>query len=321
MNALGPALEIVNLRKSFGGIPATNDVCLKIMPGERRLIIGPNGAGKTTLFNQITGDFRPTSGRILLFGQDITTLSPHRRAHLGLSRTYQIITLFPQDTLEHNIMLGLLGLRGTRWNMVRPLSFYAGMYGEARRILDLVGLGNLAAARVGEVAYGQKRRVEIAKALLHRPQVLLMDEASTGLDPAARRDLSRHVENLRQQEGVTVLLTTHVLEEADRCDRLVMLHKGSIVTQGTPGELRSRIGGDVVVLETAEGETLAGKIRARFGVEPNVVDSQVRIEIANGHRFITEVVEAFPGEIDSVGLHKPTLEDVFVRETGASIDE
>jgi len=148
-----------------------------------------------------------------------------------------------------------------------------------------------------------------------------MDEASTGLDPAARRDVSRHVETLRQQDGVTVLLPTHVLEEADRCDRLVLLHKGSIVAQGTPGELRARIGGDVVVLEAAESEALAAKIRARFSVEAKMVDGQVRIEIANGHRFITEVVEAFPGEIDSVGLHKPTLEDVFVRETGASIDE
>jgi ABC-2 type transport system ATP-binding protein len=167
---------------------------------------------------------------------------------------------------------------------------------------------------------GLRRRVEIAKALLHRPQVLLMDEASTGLDPAARRDLSRHVETLRQQEGVTILLTTHILEEADRCDRLVLLHQGRIVAQGTPGELRSGIGGDVVVLETGDTASLAGKITQHFGLQPKVMDGQVRVEIPNGHRFITEVVEAFPGAIESVGLHKPTLEDVFVRETGASIE-
>jgi ABC-2 type transport system ATP-binding protein len=151
--------------------------------------------------------------------------------------------------------------------------------------------------------------------------VLLMDEASTGLDPAARRDVSRHVESLRQNEGVTVLLTTHILEEADRCDRLILLHQGRIVAQGSPRELCSRIGGDVVVLDTTDGESLAARIRARFGVAPTAMNGEVRIEIANGHRFITEVVEAFPGEIESVGLHKPTLEDVFVRETGASIDE
>jgi len=126
---------------------------------------------------------------------------------------------------------------------------------------------------------------------------------------------------LREQEGVTILLTTHILEEADRCDRLILLHKGSIVTQGTPKELRSQIGGDVVVLEAADSKSLAANIAQKFQVTPVVVDGQVRIEIANGHRFITEVVEAFPGAVESVGLHKPTLEDVFVRETGASIDE
>jgi ABC-2 type transport system ATP-binding protein len=165
-----------------------------------------------------------------------------------------------------------------------------------------------------------KRRVEIAKALLHRPQVLLMDEASTGLDPAARRDLSRHVADLRDHEGVTILLTTHILEEADRCDRLVLLHHGKIVAQGSPSELRSSIGGDVVVLESDKTASLAAGIRERFGLDASVSNGHVRVEISNGHRFIAEVVEAFPGSIDSVGLHKPTLEDVFVRETGALIE-
>jgi ABC-2 type transport system ATP-binding protein len=167
---------------------------------------------------------------------------------------------------------------------------------------------------------GLRRRVEIAKALLHRPQVLLMDEASTGLDPAARRDLSRHVETLRQTEGVTILLTTHILEEADRCDRLVLLHQGNIVAQGTPNELRSSIGGDVVVLASEDAAGLAAKISERFHLTAAAREDEVRVEIENGHRFIAEVVEAFPGAVNSVGLHKPTLEDVFVRQTGASIE-
>src|SRR5262249_43086543 len=118
------ALEVRHLKKAFGGLPVTQDVTLLVRPGERRLIIGPNGAGKTTLFNQITGDFLPNSGQIYLFGRDVTYLPPHRRAHSGLSRTYQIITLFADDTLEHNVTLGLLGLRPSRWQMWRPLSFY-----------------------------------------------------------------------------------------------------------------------------------------------------------------------------------------------------
>jgi ABC-2 type transport system ATP-binding protein len=187
-------------------------------------------------------------------------------------------------------------------------------------VMQRLGLDDRRKDLVDTLSGGLRRRVEIAKALLHRPQVLLMDEASTGLDPAARRDLSNHIESLRDREGVTILLTTHILAEADRCDRLVLLHKGKIVAQGTPLELRSRIGGDIVVLETSDTESLAAAIRQRFGAAANTRDGQVRVEIANGHRFIAEVVEAFPGAVDSVGLHKPSLEDVFVRETGASIE-
>src|SRR4051794_13601018 len=131
MPASAFALEIVNLNKAFGGLPVTQDISLAIRPGERRLIIGPNGAGKTTLFNQVTGDLKPNSGRVKLFGVDITQLAPHRRAHFGLSRTYQIITLFTGDTLEHNVTLGLLGLRPSRWQMWRPLSHYGELATEA----------------------------------------------------------------------------------------------------------------------------------------------------------------------------------------------
>jgi ABC-2 type transport system ATP-binding protein len=186
--------------------------------------------------------------------------------------------------------------------------------------MNLLGLADRRKDLVENLSGGLRRRVEIAKALLHRPKILLMDEASTGLDPAARRDLTNHVDQLRREEGVTILLTTHILEEADRCDRLVLLHQGQIVAHGSPSELRARIGGDVVVLETGDTATLAGKIQQHFGLQPKIMDGEVRVEIQNGHRFITEVVEAFPGSVESVGLHKPTLEDVFVRETGASIE-
>jgi ABC-2 type transport system ATP-binding protein len=149
--------------------------------------------------------------------------------------------------------------------------------------------------------------------------VLLMDEPSTGLDPSARRELWQYVASLREDQGVTVLLTTHILEEADKCDRLILLHEGHIVAEGTPAELKSKIGGDVVELEVSEVETMRGELQRRFGVTPTVVDGSLHVEIGNGHRFITEVVEAFPGAIQSVALHKPTLEDVFEHETGASI--
>jgi ABC-2 type transport system ATP-binding protein len=186
--------------------------------------------------------------------------------------------------------------------------------------MNRLGLEDRRKDLVETLSGGLRRRVEIAKALLHRPEVLLMDEASTGLDPAARRDLSRHVENLRKSEGVTILLTTHILEEADRCDRLVLLHQGNIVAQGSPNELRSSIGGDVVVLETQDPPALAASVSERFHLKASEREGEVRVEIQNGHRFIAEVVEAFPGAVNSVSLHKPTLEDVFVRQTGASIE-
>src|SRR5258708_13838324 len=139
MTASPYALEIVNLQKAFGGLPVTQDVSLAIRPGERRLIIGPNGAGKTTLFNQVTGDLRPNSGQIKLFGTDVTQFAPYKRAHFGLSRTYQIITLFNNDTLEHNVILGLLGLRPSRWQMWRPLSASGDLETDAKRTLASVG--------------------------------------------------------------------------------------------------------------------------------------------------------------------------------------
>ncbi len=162
------ALEVVNLKKAFGGLVVTQNISLAIRPGERRLIIGPNGAGKTTLFNQISGDMRPNAGAIRLFGSDITQLAPYQRAHFGLSRTYQIITLFTGDTLEHNVTLGLLGLRPSRWNMWRPLSYYGELATEARRTLDAVGLLHLAEHPVSDIAYGEKRRVELAMALAQK---------------------------------------------------------------------------------------------------------------------------------------------------------
>ncbi|HUZ67254.1 MAG TPA: ATP-binding cassette domain-containing protein, partial [Beijerinckiaceae bacterium] len=187
MTAAPPALEIIHLYKSFGGLAATHDVCLSIAPGERRLLIGPNGAGKTTLFNQITGDLSPTSGKICLFGRDVSGLRPHQRAHLGMSRTYQIITLFHKNTIEHNVCLGLLGLSSMRWNVLRPLSQATELHVQARAMLARMGLDHLAERRVSELAYGEKRRVEIALALAQNPRLLLLDEPLAGLSGPERR--------------------------------------------------------------------------------------------------------------------------------------
>ncbi len=231
MTASPYALDIVNLKKAFGGLPVTQDVSLSIRPGERRLIIGPNGAGKTTLFNQVTGDLKPNSGQIKLFGVDITQLAPHKRAHAGLSRTYQIITLFTGDTLEHNVTLGLLGLRPQRWQMWRPLSYYGELATEARRTLDSVGLLHLAAHPVSDIAYGEKRRVELAMALAQKPRVLLLDEPLAGLSNTERATVKSLIASIPR--ATTVVMIEHDMDTAlDLAETVTLLNYGRVIVDG-----------------------------------------------------------------------------------------
>jgi ABC-2 type transport system ATP-binding protein len=299
---------VENLTHRYGDRVALSNVSFEVKAGEIFGLLGPNGGGKSTLFRILSTMMAPTEGKAILDGHDVEREPGAVRRDIGV--VFQTQSLDRALTVEENLRAQghLHGLSG---HLLRD---------RMNRAMERLGLKDRRKDLVEALSGGLRRRVEIAKALLHQPKVLLMDEASSGLDPAARRELSRHIESLREHEGVTILLTTHIMEEADRCDRLVLLHQGNIVAQGSSAELRARIGGDVVVLETADSKALAANIEQRFGLHPVVRDGQVRVEIQNGHRFIAEVVEAFPGAVESVGLHKPTLEDVFVRETGASFE-
>ena len=301
-------IQVENLTHRYGERTALLNVNFEVAPGEIFGLLGPNGGGKSTLFRILSTMMAPTEGRAVIGGCDVVRDRAAVRRQVGV--VFQTQSLDKALTVEENLRAQghLHGLSGA---LLRERMEHS---------MTQLGLEDRRKDLVEKLSGGLRRRVEIAKALLHRPPVLLMDEASTGLDPAARRDLTRHIERLRDQEGVTILLTTHVLEEADRCNRLALLHQGQIVTEGSPQALCARIGGDVVVLEAEDAKALAGSIEQRFGLRASQVDGQVRVEIENGHRFIAEVVEAFPGAIQSVGLHKPTLEDVFVRETGAQIE-
>ncbi len=229
------ALQIKSLKKAFGGLPAINGVSLEIQPGERRLIIGPNGAGKTTLFNLVTGDLRADDGAIFLFEDNITRLATHRRAHRGLARTYQIITLFPKDTLEHNIALSLLGLSKLRWNFFSSFERNT-LYAEAAGILKLVGLEHLAARPLSEVSYGEKRRVEIAMALAQKPKVLLLDEPLAGLSREERGAVKALIATIPRE--VTVVMIEHDMDTAlDMAERITVLHYGSVIVEGTRAEV------------------------------------------------------------------------------------
>jgi branched-chain amino acid transport system ATP-binding protein len=231
-----PALQLGELRKSFGGLPAMNGVSLEVMPGERRLIIGPNGAGKTTLFNLITGDLPRDSGTIRLFGEEVSRLKPHQRAHRGLARTYQIITLFQKDTLKHNIVLSLLGLRTIRWGAFRALASYTDLESQALEVLKLVGLEHLAGRPIGEVAYGEKRRVEIAMALAQKPKLLLLDEPLAGLSREERTSVKELVAGIPRE--TTVVMIEHDMDTAlDLAERITVLHYGSVIVEGTRAQI------------------------------------------------------------------------------------
>ncbi len=270
-------------------------------------LLGPNGGGKSTLFRILSTMMAPTAGKAVVEGYDVIESPSQVRRRIGV--VFQSQSLDRSLTVAENLESQghLYGIAGKRLKDRMEL------------VMGRLGIVDRRDEVVEKLSGGLRRRVEIAKALLHDPSVLLMDEASTGLDPRARMELWQYVRELRDREGITILLTSHILDEADRCDRLVLLHRGRIVVEGTPAELKAEIGGDVVVLEAADPEPLQARVTERFSVPARVVDGKVRIEITNGHRFITEVVEAFPGEIESVALHKPTLEDVFVHETGALI--
>ena len=230
------ALAVRELEKSFGGLRVTAAVSLSVEPGERRLIIGPNGAGKTTLFNLITGELRPDGGSIALFDRDITRVSSHRRPHLGIARTYQIITLFPRDTLLRNVTLSLLGRSPRRWNPLVVLDRQHALIARARETLARVGLEHLADRPLAQTSYGERRRVEIAMALAQRPRLLLLDEPFAGLSVEERRDVLRLVTGIPRD--VTIVMIEHDMDVAlDFAERISVLHFGEVVVEGTRREV------------------------------------------------------------------------------------
>ena len=230
------ALAVKDLSKSFGGLRVTANVTLVVQPGERRLIIGPNGAGKTTLFNLITGELNPDGGIVKLFDRDITTLASRKRAHLGMARTYQIITLFNRDTILRNATLALLGLSPLRWNPLFALHRQQHLIDAARTALKHVGLDHIADRPLAETSYGEKRRVEIAMALAQNPKVLLLDEPFAGLSIDERRDVRELLSSIPRE--VTIVMIEHDMDTAlDLADRITLLHFGEVIVEGTRSEV------------------------------------------------------------------------------------
>ena len=303
--SVSPVISVQNIVHRYENRTALNGVSFDVRPAELFGLLGPNGSGKTTLFRILSTLMIPTSGRAVILGCDAAKDPAQLRRRIGVVFQAQSVDL--KLTAHENLWHQghLYGLRGLA------------LQNRIDEILKRVGLADRARELVETFSGGMQRRIELAKGLLHHPGVLLLDEPTTGLDPGARRDLWQYLQILRDEEHVSVLVTTHLMEEAERCDRLAIMNEGNLVALGTPAELKSEIGGDVVVLEAArDAALLADRIRARFRVDTTVFENQIRMEHESAHRFVTEVVEAFPGEIVAVSVSRPSLEDVFIRHTG-----
>jgi ABC-2 type transport system ATP-binding protein len=299
------AISIAGLSHWYGERQALRDVDLEIARGEILGLLGPNGGGKTTLFKVLATLTRPQQGRVTVCGEDLSGAAVDAvRRRLGV--VFQHPSLDDKLTVRENLRChaALYGMDGRHFRERAPM------------LLERLGLSDRAGDRVETLSGGLARRVELAKGLLHGPEIILLDEPSSGLDPGARREFIEYLVHLRDAEGVTVVLTTHAMEEAERCDRVGFVHRGALVKIGEPGALKSTIGGDVVVIDAENAEALRSRIRERFNCDPRPVDGMLRIETPRGHEFVREVVEAFPGAIRSVTFGKPTLEDVFVHVTG-----
>ena len=299
------ALEAHGLSFAYGGERrALADVSFAVACGEIFGFLGPNGGGKTTLFRLLSTLVPLQSGEVRALGEDFRAGTLAIRRRMGVVFQYPSIDgkLTVAENLAHHGRL--YGIHGRK------------LRERSAAMLERLGLAARAGDLVETLSGGLRRRVELAKALLHEPRLLLLDEPSTGLDPVARREFFDYLHHLRESDGVTIVLTTHHMEEAERCDRIAILSQGRMVAMAAPGQLKAEVGGDVVVIRAREPELLQRKLMHQLKLASTLVDGTLRIERPRGHELVREVVETFGSEVDSVSFGKPTLEDVFVHLTG-----
>jgi ABC-2 type transport system ATP-binding protein len=300
-------VELAALRRTYGDRVALDGVTMTVGAGELFGLLGPNGGGKTTLFRVLTTTIPPTSGTARVLGRALPAEAAHVRAEIGV--VFQAPSLDKKLTVRENLLHQghLYGLRG------------ADLAARIAKNLETAGISDRAGELTESLSGGLRRRAELAKGLLHDPKLLLLDEPSTGLDPGARHDLWDHLARLRDERGVTSLVTTHLMEEAERCDRVGILDRGKLVALGTPQELRASIGGDVVTIVPRASSDLArlrAAVEERLGVAAKSVGGVVRAETKDGAALVPEVLRAFGDDVASVTVGRPTLEDVFLTKTG-----
>jgi len=297
------AIDVSEVSHRYGDRLAVDGLSLAINEGEIFVFLGPNGSGKTTLFRLLSTLIPVQSGEVSILGHDLRTGTHAIRADLGV--VFQAPSLDKKLTVSENL---------THQGRLYGLSA-ATIRQRSEAMLAALGLADRRRDLVETLSGGMRRRVELAKGMLHQPRLLLLDEPSTGLDPGARADLWKYLQQVRD-EGVTIVLTTHLLEEAERADRIAIMHRGKLAALDTPAALQASVGGDSITIRTDAPERLASGIREQFECEAQVLDGTVRLEQPDGHEWISRLVQAFPEEIQTVTLGKPTLEDVFIARTG-----
>jgi ABC-2 type transport system ATP-binding protein len=304
---IAPAIEVDGLARSYGTVEAVRGVSFDVMAGEVFGLLGPNGAGKSTTIAMLCTLATPTSGTARVCGFDVVARRDDVRRRIGV--VFQEPALDLQLTAAQNLRLHA-DLYGIDPGAVAP---------RIEEVLEMVGLAALRDEPVMRFSGGMRRRLEIARGLMHAPRVLVLDEPTIGLDPQTRRSIWRHLRALREAEGTTILMTTHDMAEAERCDRIAIMDRGEIVALDTPEALKAGIGADRVTLRTADDDAVLAMLRDRFGIEAAVADGAVTFHVDDGAAFVPRLF-AEPGvAITSVAVSRPTLDDVFLRHTGTTI--
>lgn len=301
-----PALSIDRVTHRYGNSVALNELSFSVPSNQIFGLLGPNGSGKSTLFRLISTLVPVQAGSIQLLGMDV--MSERNRVRETLGVVFQSPSLDRKLTVRENMecQAALYGISGQ--DRADRIASLAKLLGVSDRLND----------RCEKLSGGLKRRAELAKGLLHQPRVLILDEPSTGLDPSARLDLWRALVELRDHWGASVLLTTHLLEEADKCDCLAILDNGKLVAFDSPDNLRRATGETVISVMTDEPKLVAGVLQSRFGSDPKILDNQVRVVINDAGTVVTDVLQALAGNSLSITIGRPDLEDVFIRRTGTS---
>jgi ABC-2 type transport system ATP-binding protein len=300
-------VEVDNLRKSFGAIEAVRGVSFEVEPGEVFGFLGPNGAGKTTTINMLCTLAKPTSGRALVAGHDVLTERDDVRRNIGL--VFQDPTLDSYLSAEQNLRLHA-ELYGVDQALVPD---------RMRQMLEMVGLWERRKGAVMTFSGGMRRRLEIARGLMHSPRVLFLDEPTIGLDPQTRSSIWRYIRELRETEEITIFMTTHYMDEAEYCDRIAIMDQGEIVALDTPEALKQTIGADRVRIETDDDEAAIAELRERFGIEAGISEGAVTFAVPGGEEFVPRLFSEFSQPIRSVHVSRPTLDDVFMKFTGTTI--